>query len=223
MNRTGVAPGKVMQLLLQIKGMKGLFVAGLHVYDGHVREPDVQVRAIQINEAFNPVASLLQEASFLFSHTLKIVAGGTPSFAIHGQRKEVECSPGTFVFWDWGYSKSLPDAPFMYAALVVTRVISVIDEYTICTDLGYKSVAAENPLPRVFFINAPGAVAVSQSEEHLVLKLPAAHSLKIGAVLYGIPFHICPTVALYEVAYAAENNRITATLKVVARDRKVKI
>ena len=34
------------------------------------------------------------------------------------------------------------------------------------------------------------------SEEHLVLETPRAAEFKIGDVLYGVPWHICPTVAL---------------------------
>jgi len=63
-----------------------------------------------------------------------------------------------------GISTSYRMKPFEYAALVISRVISIVDGYTICTDLGHKSVAAENPLPRVHFLNAPDAVPVAQSE-----------------------------------------------------------
>ena len=101
---------------------------------------------------------------------ITIVAGGSPTFPTHLHR-EIECSPGTFVYWDWGYKHQLPDEPFDYAALVLTRVISIVDGQTITTDLGHKSVAAENPFPRVHFLNAPDATPFSQSEEHLVLKV----------------------------------------------------
>ncbi|WP_431209816.1 hypothetical protein ACQ86N_27335 [Puia sp. P3] len=37
----------------------------------------------------------------------------------------IECSPGTFVYWDKGYGDGFPDQPFSPAALVVTRVISL--------------------------------------------------------------------------------------------------
>jgi D-serine deaminase-like pyridoxal phosphate-dependent protein len=107
--------------------------------------------------------------------------------------------------------------------LVISRVISIIDEHTICTDLGHKSVAAENPLPRVHFLNAPDAIPVGQSEEHLILKVPDASGYSLGDVLYGVPVHICPTVALYEKAIVIENNRATAAWQVIARNRKISI
>ena len=134
-------------------------------------------------------------------------------------RQGVECSPGTFVFTDWGYKHAFPDQPFEYAALVITRVISIVDGKTICTDLGHKSVAAENPLPRVHFLNAPDVTPSGQSEEHLVLKVEDSSIFSPGDVLYGVPVHICPTVALYDKAYVVENHHVTSEWQVVSRNR----
>jgi D-serine deaminase-like pyridoxal phosphate-dependent protein len=117
--------------------------------------------------------------------------------------------------------KNFPEQAFEWAALVISRVISVIDEQHICLDLGHKSVAAENPQPRVHFLNAPAAQPVSQSEEHLVLHVPDAAAFPVGTVLYGVPVHICPTVALYEKAYVAEKNTVIANWRVIARDRQI--
>jgi len=154
---------------------------------------------------------------------MNIVVGGTPTFPTHTHRQNVECSPGTFVFWDWGYNNNLPDEPFIFAALVIARIISIPDADTICVDLGHKSVAAENPFPRVNFLNLPGAEPIGQSEEHLILRVPDTSLFSAGDVLYGVPVHICPTVALYEKAFVAENKNITDEWRVIARDRKINI
>jgi hypothetical protein len=42
-------------------------------------------------------------------------------------------------------------------------------------------------------------------------------------VLYGLPYHICPTVALYERAMVIENNKVSAEWKIIARDRKINV
>jgi D-serine deaminase-like pyridoxal phosphate-dependent protein len=223
MNRTGIAPQKVMDLLQKIKDYPGIQVAGLHGYDGHIRDSDIAIRQAKADEAFKYIETLWQQAAQLLHQPLKVIMGGSPTFPTHVHREGVECSPGTFVFWDWGYKHILPDEPFEYAALLITRVISVIDEETICTDLGHKSVAAENPLPRVHFLNAPDAVPIGQSEEHLVLKVPVGNSYKIGDVLYGVPVHICPTVALYDKAYVIEDHNMTGDWKVVGRNRSINI
>ncbi|MDB5149372.1 MAG: family PLP-dependent enzyme, partial [Mucilaginibacter sp.] len=42
-------------------------------------------------------------------------------------------------------------------------------------------------------------------------------------VLYGIPHHVCPTVALYERVYTIENENISGEWLNKARDRKITI
>lgn len=222
MNRTGIQPQKSFGFVQFLKELPALHFIGIHAYDGHILDSDFTIRKQHSDRAFEPVENLYRQALKLFNNPIKIVAGGTPTFPVHAQREAyVECSPGTFVFSDWGYHHSLPDEPFEYGALVVSRVISVVDEATICVDLGHKSVAAENPLPRVHFLNALNAIPVSQSEEHLVLKVPANSHYKTGDVLYGVPVHICPTVALYDMAFVVKQNRIVDSWKVIARDRSI--
>ncbi|WP_153798668.1 D-TA family PLP-dependent enzyme [Foetidibacter luteolus] len=222
MNRTGIQPSHAAQLFEAINLLPGITVKGLHAYDGHIRDTDVQQRQHNSDDAFKKVIILAETIEALTNKPLTIVAGGTPTFPTHINRK-VECSPGTFVFWDWGYRQTLPDEPFEYAALVITRVISIIDKHTICLDLGHKSVAAENPLPRVHFLNKDNVTPLSQSEEHMVAKVEDASAFNIGDVLYGVPVHICPTVALYDTAIVIENNRAVDEWSVIARDRRITI
>ncbi|MEO5889059.1 MAG: D-TA family PLP-dependent enzyme, partial [Ferruginibacter sp.] len=161
MNRTGVLPAKALMLFEALKLLPGIKVIGLHVYDGHIHDTDVALRKQNTDLGYNKVIILAEAIEAISGTKLIIVAGGSPTFPVHAQRKDIECSPGTFVFWDYGYKNNFPDEPFDYAALVITRVISVIDEFTITTDLGHKSVAAESPLPRVFFLNITNALPVS--------------------------------------------------------------
>jgi D-serine deaminase-like pyridoxal phosphate-dependent protein len=103
-------------------------------------------------------------------------------------------------------------------------VISLPDETKLCLDLGHKSIAPENELSRrVFFLNAPQLKTVSQSEEHLVVEAGVGHSFKVGDVLYGMPLHICPTVALYERVFTVNKNKVKGEWKTIARDRKISI
>lgn len=219
MNRTGILPEKALSLAGFILSQKNIRLVGLHGYDGHIRDTDITIRQQKSDAGFQEVSSLHQRIAEKYQRSLKIVMGGTPTFPTHAHREHVECSPGTFVFTDWGYKQTLPDEPFEYAALVITRVISIIDEHTLCTDLGHKAVAAENPLPRVHFLNAPDAVPTAQSEEHLVLHVASTAEYHIGDVLYGVPVHICPTVALYDTTYVIAQHKIATTWQVVARKR----
>ena len=221
MNRTGILPGQAFQLFGVIRQLPALNPVGLHAYDGHIHDVDLALRTRHSNEGFAAVMTLADKIESVAGQAPVIIAGGTPTFPVHARRQGVECSPGTFVFSDWNYKQGLPDEPFDYAALLITRVISIIDEQTVCLDLGHKSVASENPQPRVFFLNAPDAIPVSHSEEHIVVKVDNTSSIHIGDVWYAVPAHICPSVALYEKAWVVENGAVTGDWKVTARNRYI--
>jgi D-serine deaminase-like pyridoxal phosphate-dependent protein len=225
MNRTGIAPGdEALNLYLHCSRLKRITPVGLHAYDGHIRNPNINIRKADCDQAFQLVEILRQRIIAAGLEEPIIVAGGSPTFPIHAQREKVECSPGTFVYWDKGYSEVCPEQPFVPAAVVVTRVISLPDQTKLCLDLGHKSIAPESELPRrVFFLNAPQLKTVSQSEEHLVVEAGVGHNFKVGDVLYGIPYHICPTVALYERAYTVKKNKVKGEWMTIARDRKITI
>lgn len=222
MNRTGIKPSDAFALYQHIQALPNISIAGLHVYDGHITDREFSDRKAKSDRAFEEVLALSEQIKDISNAPQTIIAGGSPTFSSHTGR-DVECSPGTFVFWDWSYKGLLPDEPFDLAALVITRVISIIDTTTITTDLGHKSIAAENPLPRVHFLNASDAMPIAQSEEHLVVKVKDSSVYQMGDVLYGVPVHICPTVALYEQAVVIENNVATTTWNVVARNRKLTV
>jgi D-serine deaminase-like pyridoxal phosphate-dependent protein len=223
MNRTGIIPDqKAIDLYIQSANTKGIKPVGLHCYDGHITDPEFVIREKKCDEAFAAVEWLLAELKKKGFENLIVVAGGSPSFTVHLKREKVECSPGTFIYWDAGYVQKYKEQPFLPAALVISRVISLPNETTICADLGHKSVASENILTsRVSFINAPELAFAGQSEEHLILQANKGHQYKIGDVLYGIPVHICPTCALYERALIVEDGKLTGEWKIIARDRRI--
>ena len=195
MGRTGIAPTDAPQLAADCAGLPGIRVVGLHGYDGHIRDSDVPTRSRHADMGYEQAITARQAIESAQQEPLVLIMGGTPTSTIHAQRKgdRVQTSPGTFVFWDAGYARQLPDLPYDIAAMLLTRVISVIDDQTLTLDLGHKSVAAENPQPRVWFPDHPDAQLVGQSEEHLVVNLPDAQQHLPGEVWYGVPKHICPT------------------------------
>jgi len=222
MHRCGVAPGpKAFALYRLMASLPGLEASGLHAYDGHVDDKDIAIRTKNCDEAFATVTALRRELSDL--PVPRIVAGGTPTFPIHARRPEVECSPGTCVLWDAQYEASCPDLGFLSAALVLTRVISKPGSNRLCLDLGHKAIAAEKPHPRVLFLNLPDAKAVTHSEEHLVIETSRADEFAVGDVLYGVPRHVCPTVALHAEAVVVQNGRAEKKWKIAARDRMLSV
>ena len=221
-NRTGISPVPALDLYAACAALEGIYPAGLHAYDGHIREVDIERRKAACDAAFAPVADLARRIRESGYPAPAVIAGGSPSFPAHADRPGVECSPGTFIYWDKGYSDLCPEQAFVPAALLVTRVISLPDPTKICLDLGHKSVAAENELSkRAWFPADPGLVPISQSEEHLVLEAGAGHGYHPGDVLYAVPFHVCPTVALYEKAQVVEDGLACGDWKALARDRQL--
>ena len=153
----------------------------------------------------------------------RLVIGGTPTFPIHAELDVpgVECSPGTIMLQDHGYSERYPDLPFTPAALLLTRVISRPRPGRLCLDLGHKAVAADPAGPRVRLLDIDDARPVMHSEEHLVIETAHADEFPIGTPLLAMPTHICPTVALHRRADVIEDGELVARWEVTARDRVV--
>jgi D-serine deaminase-like pyridoxal phosphate-dependent protein len=224
MHRTGIEPGpRAVDLYRSVAHRPGLRAAGLHMYDGHVRGPDVAARQRASDEAFRHVDRMRAALGEAGLPVPAIVTGGTPAFPFHAQRPGVECSPGTTVFWDAGYGATLPDLPFVPAITLLTRVVSRPSGTRLCLDLGHKAVASENPHPRLVLFGLEDAVAVGHSEEHLVLETPRAADYPVGTVLYGVPFHVCPTVALHDRAVVVRDGHAAEHWQVAARARTLTI
>ena len=193
--RTGIRPGPaVIELYQRLAELPGLRPKGLHAYDGHVRQTDLAARRQACDAALAPAEAChqLQGLGYDESH---FVVGGTPTFPIHARHADRQLSPGTCVLWDAGYATIAPDLDFLFAAVLLMRVVSKPAADCICVDLGHKAVAADPKGSRVVFPELPDAEPLVHSEEHLVLRTDRASSYAVGDVLYGIPWHVCPTCA----------------------------
>ena len=215
MHRTGVEPGpRAVEVWRAIQQTPGLRAAGLHAYDGHIHDPDLATRRARCDAAFAPVLALRHHLG-----DVPLIAGGSPTFALHAAHADRQLSPGTTVLWDFGYGDKFPELPFAPAAVLLTRVVSRPAPDRLCLDLGYKAVASESPPPRVRLLELPDAIPVMHSEEHLVIETPRAGEFSLGACLHAIPRHICPTVALYHEAWLVENGAARERWPIPARAR----
>lgn len=229
MGRTGIAPGEAaLDLCREILATEGVSFAGLHIYDGHIHDQDAGERGRHFEEAqhvVEPFHARLAEAGI---EVPLVVGGGSPTFPWHARLSAAfgsryQCSPGTTLLWDSGYGTKHPDLPFVPAAALLVRVISKPGRGRICVDLGHKAVSGENPIAnRVRFPELTDPVPVMQSEEHLVVETPAADGLAVGDAIYGIPWHICPTVALHQEGVVIREGRATGERWAIrARDRRI--
>jgi D-serine deaminase-like pyridoxal phosphate-dependent protein len=224
MNRTGIVPTEAFELINIIKNHPGLVFAGLHAYDGHHRQTDYHEKEMACEKGLEPVYALIQQLMVAGFDRPVLIAGGSPSFSVHCKSADRVCSPGTNIFWDHGYATVCPEQHFEPAVKILTRVISLPAPNKICIDLGHKAVASENELSkRIFFPSHPQLKPVSQSEEHMVLETDGNHVFKPGDILTGIPYHICPTVALHETLHVLNGAMVDGEWKVAARKRKISI
>jgi D-serine deaminase-like pyridoxal phosphate-dependent protein len=220
MGRTGIQPGPAaIALYRQLASLPGLRPCGLHAYDGHLHQSDPALRRQACDAAMAPVESLRCELQSLGCDVSELVAGGTPTFPMHALHVDRQLSPGTCLLWDAGYEAMLPDLDFLWAAALLSRVISKPAADCICLDLGHKAVAADPKGPRVIWPDLPDAEVIVHSEEHLSLRTSRASELAVGDVLYGIPWHICPTCALHARAIVVTEGRATTEWPIDARDR----
>lgn len=224
MNRTGIIPGEsAIKLYKQIVSSPMLVAGGLHVYDGHIHEPDAMLRKQLCSEAFAPVSDMLGKLNSEGYKGVKVIAGGTPSFPIHATYGNAVLSPGTTILWDYGYSQSFKDLDFLHAAILLTRVVSKPAPGLLCLDLGHKAVASEMPHPRVVFPELPDYRFTGHNEEHLVISTNQAERYRTGDILYCIPWHICPTIDRHDKAVVIRNNVAECEWSVEARKRRITI
>lgn len=222
MGRTGILPGEAAAYLVHvIKDTPKLMFRGLHAYDGHIHDADLETRRARCEAAYAPVLEFRQRLIGEGVIVQELVAGGSPTFGVHAGLPDRTLSPGTTVLWDFGYGEKHPDLPFLPAAVLLARVISKPGTDRLTLDLGHKSVAPENPHPRVRFEELPDAEVLMQSEEHLVLQTDRAHEFEIGQALHGIPRHVCPTVSMHGEAVIIEGGSATQIWPITARNRRI--
>lgn len=219
--RTGIAPGlDAIRLYRRMHGMIGLEAAGLHAFEGNPpgRGPEF---AKQVDAAFAPVLQLRDALLREGLPVPAVVAGGTPSFSVLARQPGLELGAGTGVFWDVSYAEQFPHPGFQFAAVLLTRVVSKPGTRRLCLDLGHKAVASEMPQPRVRILGLEDAAFVRHNEEHLVVESDRAAELPLGSVLYAVPRHICPTVALHDDVVTVRDGRAGARWRVAARGRRI--
>ncbi len=223
MHRTGIEPSEeAVALYEMIAHSPGLRARGIHAYDGHNIQESLAERQSAVRQQYAPVLALRSTLEKRGRSVPRLVAGGTPTFTVCASLDwpGLECSPGTFVLHDHGYSTRYPDLGFTPAALLLTRVISKPTSNRLTLDLGYKAVASDPPAgKRCILLNLSEYQPVLQSEEHLVVETPETDRFSPGDALYAMPTHICPTCAMHRQAYVVSNGQVIGHWDIVARDR----
>lgn len=226
LHRTGITPGKdAIELYRLLCSIPVFEILGIHCYDGHIHQSDIDERKVAAQACYTLVSELKSKLKMEKLPVPQIVIGGTPAFGIYSTYPDLQLSPGTCFLQDWGYARAYKDLEFDFAAVILARVISVHPEESIFTiDVGSKAIASDPVGKRGFIVDLPGAEPCFQNEEHWVFKIDSKKLPNIGTVLQVIPTHICPTSALYEEAYVIDSTgQWLENWKIVARNRKITI
>ena len=222
MHRTGIEIGNAaVELYAKIDQSKSLHAWGLHVYDGHIHDPNPIDRERSCQLTLGLVSNFKEMLAERGLEVPMVVLGGTPTFPIYAKIPDVETSPGTFVFNDYGYSQKYPDLGFIPAALLLSRVISIPTSGTFTLDLGHKAIAADPKDVRGKIMDFEQVEVSIHNEEHWTIKIDdAENNIDIGKVIFVMPTHVCPTVALHEFYYVIDTDgNLIDTWQVEARNR----
>lgn len=227
-DRTGLTIGDdATTLYWQIQESPCLQPAGLHLYDGHLKESDLAARRQAVLKFWQQITEFRRLLEQQGLSVPRITCGGTPTFPVYAALNDpiIELSPGTCVFHDAGYGDAFPDLNvFTPAALVLTRVVSRPTKNRVTFDLGTKAIASDPPLgQRAVLPDLADGVQVLQNEEHLVVETDHADQWQPGDWTLAIPRHVCPTSALYRSATVISAGEIVEEWNVIARDRKLTI
>jgi D-threonine aldolase len=227
-DRTGIQPSPAaVELYERLAGSSLLNPMGFHVYDGHNHQESLVEREAAVKALITPVLEMRKALELKGYPVARLVCGGTPTFPVWAKIElpGLQCSPGTFVLYDKGYGAKYAElAGFQPAALVVSRVVSKPLPNRLTLDLGHKAIAADPPAgKRAVLLNVSNYTPIMQNEEHFAVDTPDAANWHIGDVVYAVPTHVCPTVALHRRALVVESNRVIGTWEIASRDRMLTV
>lgn len=226
MNRTGISFEHLIDFYRNTARIEGIRLCGLHCYDGNrhelsytSREAHVLETIKKLNSARNHIASLGLSCKYL-------IAGGSPTFPCYAANtKDVFFSPGTVFVYDVGYREQFPDLPYKPGAAILSRVVSHPAEGFFTLDTGYKSISSEQPL-RGILPELAHTSEVFQSEEHWTFRMEPGFEQNrpaVGQIVYILPWHICPTTALYDSVCVVSGGALCGNWEITARNRKITI
>lgn len=227
MGRTGIElGGDAARLCREIHASPPFRLVGLHVYDGHNNQTGIEPRRELAHAIIRSVQEFVACLSRDGLSLSRIVIGGTPSFPVHAEQSiaGLELSPGTLSLHDANYDSRYPELGLEFGAILLTRVVSRPSFDRMTLDLGYKAVSPDSPLAtRCRLPDIPDAEFVVHSEEHLTLRTESAARFSPGDVVYAIPAHVCPTVALHKAAWVVEGGSVVDRWEIAARDRDITV
>ena len=223
MHRTGV-PLAEEERIVAIARAAGERFRGIHFYEGHLHDEDVEAREQEAFALYDRLVALRGKVHSAGALEPELVTSGTPAFphairypAFRDPALRHQISPGTVVFHDVRSAELLPQIDFLRpAAHVFSRIISHPRPGHYTLDAGSKSLAAEQPGPAGEILGRGADRALTPSEEHLPVQAEDALPPR-GSHVFIVPRHVCPTVNLAERVLCIEPDGSVRVESVAAR------
>lgn len=226
MHRVGVPTlDDALALAARVNAMRGLELAGVAFYPGHVRESvDEQDAALRrLGDSLDRALSRFKAAGL----SVPVVSGGsTPTlWRTHELPGVTEFRPGTYVYNDRTTAAigacAWDDCALTVLATVVSTAVpgqAVIDAGT--KALGREPVRGADGEGFGQLLEHPEVIVARMSEEHGVLDLSQSDWRPVvGERVRVIPNHVCIVVHLNDLVYGVRGDAVETSWPVTARGR----
>ncbi|MEW9668835.1 alanine racemase [Ammoniphilus sp. 3BR4] len=229
LKRCGVQPfQEALGVYRELAKIPGICLNGILTHAGHAYGASgaEQVRKIAQEEGSTMVetAALLRKNGFEVS---AVSVGATPTVRISGQVQGVtEIRPGNYVFNDLTQVRLGAATEEQCALRVAARVVSQPTSDRLIIDAGAKTLALDQGAHGTSGVSGFGRVIghpeitiARLSEEHGILQVHGATSLRVGDIIEIIPNHSCPVVNLTDQVFVVSEGKIVDVWKVDARGK----
>ncbi|MFQ5692969.1 MAG: alanine racemase, partial [Nitrospinota bacterium] len=233
LGRQGRPPGgPAVELARTVAGLPGIRLRGIFTHEGHdYGAPSLEAVAEAARKAQADMVETAEAVRRATDLPCEVSVGSTPSLysALLGGGYLPgidEVRAGTYIFCDASMAGILGHADWC-AASVLATVVSRPAPDRVVVDAGAKALSIDRR-PEGTLLHTEGfgivrghpeAVITSLSDEHGVIRVPASSGIRLGDKLWIVPTHICPTVNLYDDAFAGRNGCVEAVWPVAARGR----
>jgi 3-hydroxy-D-aspartate aldolase len=206
-DRTGVNTLAEAEALIDLAEDKGLAVAGVQAYYGHLQ--GLTDDAGRRNAAMASWPRIAAFADLCRDREIAdpiVTGGGTGTAAIDLSGPFTEIQPGSYLFMDRAYGRLDTGLPLRQALTVASRVVSRRRPDRAILDAGTKALATDAGPAAV--LGREGIVHAFMGDEHSVLTGASADLPPIDTIVPLVPPHCDPTVNLYDAFLVLEGRRL---------------
>jgi D-serine deaminase-like pyridoxal phosphate-dependent protein len=218
MPRCGVAPEAGVALARLVSKSKGVKLAGVMGYEGHiVLNEDRERREQECKKSMTALVGAKEMIEKAGMECRIVSGGGTGTYYVTGAFPGVtEVQAGSYCLMDTRYDKL--GLGFEKAVTILTTVISNAFPGFLITDAGEKMMSIEFGMPEL--IGFPTARMLFLSEEHGHLQFTGDNpGIKIGDQGELYPSHICTTLNLNDWLWVADGDKVVDRWKIAGRGK----